>query len=301
MATTAHLGITLLEQSQAQKDVTVNEAFNRIDSLLNSGAIDKDLNTPPSTPAAGDVYIIAGSPTGAWSGHALAITYFDQVWRFIAPHAGALLWVNDEAQHYLFNGSAWALLTMGGGSGDMLKSTYDPANIGQQLAGLTATQTLSNKTLTAPVMTTPTLGAASATSINFGGSTLSVYEEGTFTPVARGTATAGSGTYSSQTGKYTRVGSVVHYSLYMGWSAHTGTGNLQVIGLPYNSAAFFQCAGGVYYNGFTAASGKQLTTGVGSSSTVINFYASDPAGGSVSVLAVDTAVSELAIVGAYLM
>jgi hypothetical protein len=32
----------------------------------------------------------------------------------------------------------------------MLKSTYDPANIAQQVVGTTATQTLSNKTLTAP-------------------------------------------------------------------------------------------------------------------------------------------------------
>lgn len=38
----------------------------------------------------------------------------------------------------------------GGGSGDMVAATYDPANIAEQLVGLTATQTLSNKTLTAP-------------------------------------------------------------------------------------------------------------------------------------------------------
>jgi hypothetical protein len=36
----------------------------------------------------------------------------------------------------------------------------------QTLVGLTATQTLTNKTLTAPVMTTPTLGVATATSVN---------------------------------------------------------------------------------------------------------------------------------------
>ena len=34
MANTPHLGITLLEQSQAQKEVTVNEAFYRIDALV---------------------------------------------------------------------------------------------------------------------------------------------------------------------------------------------------------------------------------------------------------------------------
>lgn len=40
----------------------------------------------------------------------------------------------------------------GGGGGDMLAATYDPANIAEQLVGLTATQTLTNKTLTAPVL-----------------------------------------------------------------------------------------------------------------------------------------------------
>lgn len=38
----------------------------------------------------------------------------------------------------------------GGATGDMLASTYDPATISEQLVGLTATQTLSNKTLTSP-------------------------------------------------------------------------------------------------------------------------------------------------------
>lgn len=37
-------------------------------------------------------------------------------------------------------------------SGDMTKAIYDPANIGEQLVGLAAVQTLTNKTLTAPVI-----------------------------------------------------------------------------------------------------------------------------------------------------
>lgn len=36
----------------------------------------------------------------------------------------------------------------GGGIGDMVKATYDPANIGEQLVGLTAAQNLTNKQLT---------------------------------------------------------------------------------------------------------------------------------------------------------
>jgi hypothetical protein len=51
MATTNHLGITLLEQSQAQKDVTANEAFARIDAVLNTGFLDHTLATPPVSPS----------------------------------------------------------------------------------------------------------------------------------------------------------------------------------------------------------------------------------------------------------
>lgn len=107
MATTAHLGITLVEQAQASKEVTVNEALMKLDALLNTGARDKDLATPPASPAAGDVYIVAASPTGAWAGQAGKVAYFDQLWRFISPREGLTLWVNDEDKAYSYNGAAW--------------------------------------------------------------------------------------------------------------------------------------------------------------------------------------------------
>ncbi len=47
--------------------------------------------------------------------------------------------------------------------GDMTKAVYDPANIAQQLVGTTAVQTMTNKTLTAPVLSAGTTGLASFT------------------------------------------------------------------------------------------------------------------------------------------
>lgn len=163
MANTPHLGITLLEQSQAQKEVTVNEAFHRIDALLNSGVLDKDLDTPPASPAQGDVYIVAVGATGAWAGKTGQVAYFDQVWRFIVPNEGLMLWVADENKRYVHDGSAWVMIEAGSGGsggGDMDSSTYDPANISQQLVGTSAAQTLSNKTLTAPVINGSVAGDA---------------------------------------------------------------------------------------------------------------------------------------------
>jgi hypothetical protein len=113
MATTPHIGLTLVEQSQAQKEITVNQAFTRIDALLNSGAESRVQNTPPVSPADGDVYIVGASPTGAWAGKAYQITYFEQVWRFIVPNAGASLWVNDEGFAYSFDGTNWVMSGVG--------------------------------------------------------------------------------------------------------------------------------------------------------------------------------------------
>ena len=109
MATTPHLALTLVEQAQAQKEVTVNQALTRIDALLNTSALSKSLSAPPVSPAAGNVYIVAASPTGDWAGQVGKIAYYDQVWRFITPQEGMCLWVASEDTFYVYNGSSWAL------------------------------------------------------------------------------------------------------------------------------------------------------------------------------------------------
>lgn len=61
------------------------------------------------------------------------------------------------------------------------------------------------------------------------------YYEGTFTPIITGSTSAGTGTYTVQDGKYTINGNVLNYQLSITWTAHTGTGNLQVSGFPLSS------------------------------------------------------------------
>ncbi len=72
------------------------------------------------------------------------------------------------------------------------------------------------------------------------------YEEGTWTPVARGTTSAGVGTYTRQVGRYTKVGNLVTVSCQLAWSAHTGTGNFFISGLPFVSNASVRSSGAVY-------------------------------------------------------
>ena len=50
MTTTNNYGLTLLEASQAQKEVTINEAFGVLDAVLKGSVLDKDLAPPPESP-----------------------------------------------------------------------------------------------------------------------------------------------------------------------------------------------------------------------------------------------------------
>lgn len=107
------------------------------------------------------------------------------------------------------------------------------------LVGLDTTDVLTNKTLTSPVLITPTLGVASATSITFGGSALSTYVSGTFTPVLGTTGTAPTTLTTTTYGSYIQLGNLLYYTLHIAVTAFTigsGTGNLQITGFPIGAA-----------------------------------------------------------------
>jgi hypothetical protein len=79
------------------------------------------------------------------------------------------------------------------------------------------------------------------------------YEEGTFTPTVAGSTTAGTGTYTARNGVYTKIGNTVYFQIDYILSAHTGTGDTLITGLPFTS-------GGAYYtNIVTSAQNLALT------------------------------------------
>ena len=65
---------------------------------------------PPGSPAEGDRYIVAASPTGAWSGQAQKIaTYLGAAWTFSSPLAGLQVQYWSGRQIVLrFDGAVWA-------------------------------------------------------------------------------------------------------------------------------------------------------------------------------------------------
>lgn len=170
-----------------------------------------------------------------------------------------------------------------------------------------------NPTLTTPKATT-TIGVGNATPSASGSgitfpatqsdstdaNTLDDYEEGTFTPTIVGSTAAGVGTYSQQLGIYTKIGRQVHFNVALAWSAHTGTGNMSIAGLPFTSvtAAFFiPCSN--YIDGLTLPAGTVLQTLVVQSGTSINLFSIGTGGGAAAALAIDTAVTNLIVAGSY--
>jgi hypothetical protein len=105
------------------------------------------------------------------------------------------------------------------------------ASTGELLVGKTTVTTNGGKLQVSNGITFP------ATQVDCSdANTLDDYEEGTWTPAISGTSSAGTGTYSVQVGRYTKVGNKVTVHLNLTWSAHTGTGNMTISGLPFTSA-----------------------------------------------------------------
>jgi hypothetical protein len=142
--------------------------------------------------------------------------------------------------------------------------------------------------------TTPTTSGTGITfpatqSASTNANTLDDYEEGTFTPTITGTTTAGTGTYGSQDGRYTKIGRVVNYQIYISWSAHTGTGNMDLSGLPFATLA------GTYFpvslsevDNISLTASNYLTAYTRTGTTDIRFVQTPVGGGAATNVPLDT-------------
>ena len=123
---------------------------------------------------------------------------------------------------------------------------------------------------------------------------LNDYEEGTFTPTIVGSGTTGTGTYTTQTGRYTKIGNQVTVQIYFFWTAHTGTGDMFVTGLPFTLANVSGLYPGVAFGiieNITLSAGKYLI-GYGNLNTTNLILLQYPTGGGpVAGVPIDTSGS----------
>jgi hypothetical protein len=135
--------------------------------------------------------------------------------------------------------------------------------------------------------------AVAATDAN----TLDDYEEGSFTPTAIGTTTAGTGTYTGQAGRYTKIGDLVTIRIRISWSAHTGTGNLRIGNLPFTVANEGAVTTGC--NNLTSPSSTIVGALSVATTAEIKLISIATATGAANDLAMDTAVTNLWLQGHY--
>lgn len=110
MHTSPRLGLAYIQPSQAQKHVTANESFRRLDALVQLSVKSATTAAQPAAPAEGDAYILPASPSGAdWSafGAASVAAIQDGAWIEIAPGEGWRAYVRDTAQCCVFDGAVW--------------------------------------------------------------------------------------------------------------------------------------------------------------------------------------------------
>ena len=92
MDQTPNLLLPYILAAQSQKHVTHNEALRALDNVVQLTVLDRNLAAPPATPAEGNRYIVAPSPTGTWAGHANHIAAFVDgawLWGLKRGHDGA--------------------------------------------------------------------------------------------------------------------------------------------------------------------------------------------------------------------
>ena len=170
---------------------------------------------------------------------------------------------------------------------------------------------------TSPTLTTPkattTIGVGNATpsasgagitfpatqSASSDANTLDDYEEGTFTPTIIGGTTSGTGTYSNQTGLYTKIGNMVYFYAQCAWSAHTGTGTMSFSGLPFTISSDTFGSTSVYIEtAVTLTAGNVLQMRLTGGTTNVLFAQYATGGSNASAVAFDTS-ADVRISGQY--
>lgn len=125
MTETSNLKLPLLQPSQAQKHVTVNDALVRLDALIGVVLVSRSLPSPPEEVADGSCYAVPAAAAGVWQGRAGQIAlHANGGWIFVEPRRGWRAWIEDEHVLALHDGTSWrggALALSAGGAGSFLK------------------------------------------------------------------------------------------------------------------------------------------------------------------------------------
>lgn len=113
---TGNLGLPLLLPAQAQKHVTVNDAFMRLDGMVDLLLQSTRRTAPPASAIDGMCWAVPQGAVNAWEGRAGEIAIgANGGWVFAMPRAGNRAFVADSGVQALYDGQKWVegALTLG--------------------------------------------------------------------------------------------------------------------------------------------------------------------------------------------
>ena len=90
-------------------DSGMDANLKRLGATVGLSVKDRDLTTPPASPANGDRYLIPAAATGVWAGKTNQIAVrIEGVWEYHAPKVGWLCYIEDEAKLSAYKFAGWS-------------------------------------------------------------------------------------------------------------------------------------------------------------------------------------------------
>lgn len=101
-----HYGWTLGESGW---DTGMDANLKRLGAVVGLSVKDRDLTTPPASPANGDRYLIPAAATGVWAGKTNQIAVrVAGAWEYYVPKVGWLAYIEDEGVLSAYKSTGWS-------------------------------------------------------------------------------------------------------------------------------------------------------------------------------------------------
>jgi hypothetical protein len=96
-----------LSQYQSQKELVVNENFNKIDLLLNRGVKSYQTTIPSENIDPGSLYIVPANAEGEMAKYQNHLALFTDSFEYIQPTDGMLFWCQDDKSLIVYSNKSW--------------------------------------------------------------------------------------------------------------------------------------------------------------------------------------------------
>ncbi|MBQ1202293.1 MAG: DUF2793 domain-containing protein [Loktanella sp.] len=105
---TPNLSLPFILPAQAQKHVTHNEAIELLDLIVQLTLSSVTQTTPPAAAVEGQSWAVPAGASGGWTGQVgMIASWRGGGWLFVAPVAGWVAWVTDQAALQVWTGADW--------------------------------------------------------------------------------------------------------------------------------------------------------------------------------------------------